>query len=88
MMEIIGKCPMPASHQSLMYYKGKYASKKLNAAYELAQEVYRGNVSAAMCSDNPHGIFSVYQAFMLISAKRVPHKSPEKTTGLVSSRVV
>ncbi|KAE9275785.1 hypothetical protein PR003_g29241 [Phytophthora rubi] len=49
LLEFFGQCPMPVSRQSLMYYKEKYASKELNAAYKLAQEAYRGNVSAAMC---------------------------------------
>ncbi|KAE8969998.1 hypothetical protein PR002_g27253 [Phytophthora rubi] len=77
LLEFFGQCPMPVSRQSLMYYKEKYASKELNAAYKLAQEAYRGNVSAAMCSDNPKCIFSRYEAVMLLTAKVVPHKSPE-----------
>ncbi|KAG6595957.1 ABC transporter [Phytophthora cinnamomi] len=77
LLEFFGQCPMPVARQSLMYYKDKYASKELNEAYKLAQAAYRGNVSAAMCSDNPNGIFSVYEAIMLLAAKVVPHKSPE-----------
>ncbi|KAE8968443.1 hypothetical protein PF002_g17358 [Phytophthora fragariae] len=43
LLEFFGQCPMSVSRQSLMYYKEKYASKELNAAYKLAQEAYRGS---------------------------------------------
>ncbi|ETM48254.1 hypothetical protein L914_07175 [Phytophthora nicotianae] len=60
-----------------MYENGKYASKKLNAAYVKAQKVYSENVDAAMCSDNPKGIFSMYQSMMLLAASVIPHESPQ-----------
>ncbi|KAG3037689.1 hypothetical protein PC121_g24038 [Phytophthora cactorum] len=77
LLDLLGQCPMPKARQSIMYQNGKYASKKLNAAYVTAQKAYRENVDAAMCSDNPKGVFSVYQAMMLLVAGVIPHKSPE-----------
>jgi len=82
LLDLFGQCPMPTARASTMYQNGKYASKKLNAAYVLAQEAYRGNVSAAMCSDNPNGVFSRYEPVMLLAADVIPHKSPEND-GLV-----
>ncbi|ETO66150.1 hypothetical protein F444_16605 [Phytophthora nicotianae P1976] len=55
----------------------KNTSKKLNATYLKAQKAYRENVDAAMCSDNPKGIFSMYQSMMLLAASVIPHKSPQ-----------
>ncbi|KAG6961409.1 hypothetical protein JG688_00009100 [Phytophthora aleatoria] len=77
LLDLLGQCPMPKARQSIMYQNGKYASKKLNAAYVTAQKAYRENVDAAMCSDNPKGVFSTYQAMMLLAADVIPHKSPE-----------
>ncbi|GMF31565.1 unnamed protein product [Phytophthora lilii] len=68
---------MPISRQSLVYQNEKYSTKQQNAAYIAAQQAYAGNVSAAMCSDNPNGIFSQYQTVMNLVAEVVPHKSPE-----------
>uniref|UniRef100_H3H728 AB hydrolase-1 domain-containing protein n=2 Tax=Phytophthora ramorum TaxID=164328 RepID=H3H728_PHYRM len=82
LLDVLGQCPMPVSRRSIVYQNEKYASKELNAAYIAAQEAYAGNVSAAMCSDNPNGIFSQYEAIMLLAAELVPHKSPEND-GLV-----
>ncbi|EGZ28003.1 hypothetical protein PHYSODRAFT_473714 [Phytophthora sojae] len=82
LLDAIGQCPMPVSRRSLMYENGKYATKKLNAAYAAAQEAYRGNVSAAMCSDSYVGLFSVYRPIMIAAGKFVPHKSSEND-GLV-----
>ncbi|GMF34937.1 unnamed protein product [Phytophthora lilii] len=58
LLEFFGQCPMPISRQSLVYQNEKYSTKQQNAAYIAAQQAYAGNVSAAMCSDNPNGIFS------------------------------
>ncbi|ETP35321.1 hypothetical protein F442_16459 [Phytophthora nicotianae P10297] len=77
LLDILGQCPMPKARQSIMYQNGKYASKKLNAAYLKAQKAYRENVDAAMCSDNPKGVFSMYQSMMLLAASVIPHKSPQ-----------
>ncbi|KAG7392126.1 hypothetical protein PHYPSEUDO_002350 [Phytophthora pseudosyringae] len=77
LLEIIGQCPMPVTRKSIVYQNEKYASKALNAAYVTAQKAYRENVDAAMCSDNPNGIFSEYEAIMLLAAEVAPHKSPQ-----------
>ncbi|KAL3660427.1 hypothetical protein V7S43_014580 [Phytophthora oleae] len=82
LVDFFGQCPMPIARQSITYQNEKYSSKKLNAAYVKAQKAYVENVDAAMCSDNPNGIFSEYEALMLLVAKAVPHKSPEND-GLV-----
>ncbi|OWZ12157.1 hypothetical protein PHMEG_00014723 [Phytophthora megakarya] len=84
LMEWLGKCPVSASRLDMMYENEKYASDELNAAYVLAQEAYRGNVSAAMCSNDYDGVFSVmYEAkFILMGSIILPHKSPEND-GLV-----
>ncbi|GMF31555.1 unnamed protein product [Phytophthora lilii] len=76
MLGCFGQCPMPISWESLMNQNGKYASNSLNAAYVAAQEAYT-NVSAAMCSDNNYGIFSVYGPIFVVTGKVVPHKSSE-----------
>ncbi|OWY99534.1 hypothetical protein PHMEG_00029449 [Phytophthora megakarya] len=82
-LEWVGNCPIPTSRVDMLYENGKYSSDELNAAYASAQEAYRGNVSAAMCSNDYDGIFSEYQAIMYIAGKLLfPHKSLEND-GLV-----
>ncbi|OWZ07044.1 hypothetical protein PHMEG_00020618 [Phytophthora megakarya] len=82
LLEYFGQCPMPISRQSMVYQNEKHASKKLNAAYVKAQKAYAKHVSAAMCSDNPKGLFSTYKPIMLLTSKIVQHKSPQND-GLV-----
>ncbi|GMF19979.1 unnamed protein product [Phytophthora lilii] len=69
--------PMPLARRALFYQNDHLASDDLNAAYTLAQEAYRGNVSAAMCSNGYAGVLSKYQAYLYLAGKVVPHKSPE-----------
>uniref|UniRef100_H3GWF4 AB hydrolase-1 domain-containing protein n=1 Tax=Phytophthora ramorum TaxID=164328 RepID=H3GWF4_PHYRM len=82
LLDVLGQCPMPVARQSLFYQNEKYSTVDHNAAYKAAQEAYRGNVSAAMCSDDYRGIFSVYRPIMVVAGKLVPHKSSEND-GLV-----
>ncbi|KAG2505165.1 hypothetical protein JM18_009304 [Phytophthora kernoviae] len=82
MLAVVGQCPIAASRQSLAYEGEKYASAEMNAAYVAAQEAYRGNITAAMCSNNYVGVVSVYQALLILTAKVAHHKSPEND-GLV-----
>ncbi|CAH0479279.1 unnamed protein product [Peronospora belbahrii] len=82
MLKIIGQCPLPLARSSLVYQNGKHASSKLNRAYRIAQKAYAKNVDAAMCSDNPNGMFSPYEGLMRISAAMVSHMSPQND-GLV-----
>ncbi|KAK1930804.1 hypothetical protein P3T76_013761 [Phytophthora citrophthora] len=82
LVNYFGQCPMPIARQSITYENGKYSSKELNAAYVKAQKAYMENVDAAMCSDNPNGVLSVYEPVFLLTAKVVHHKSPEND-GLV-----
>ncbi|RLN73758.1 hypothetical protein BBO99_00009257, partial [Phytophthora kernoviae] len=81
-LDVIGQCPLAQSRQSLMYEGEKYASTEMNAAYIAAQEAYRGNVTAAMCSNNYVGVVSTYQSMFFLTGKVVPHKSP-RNDGLV-----
>ncbi|KAF1782114.1 hypothetical protein GQ600_20320 [Phytophthora cactorum] len=54
---------------------GKNSNDELNAAYVVAQEAYRGNVSAGMCSNDYDGIFSKYQAPLILGGTFLPRKS-------------
>ncbi|KAL3660429.1 hypothetical protein V7S43_014582 [Phytophthora oleae] len=80
--EVLGQCPMPKSRKSTIYQGGKYSTPSIDAAYVAAQEAYRGNVTAAMCSDSFLGLFSSYQAGCVLAGTAVPHKS-KKNDGLV-----
>ncbi|KAG2508266.1 hypothetical protein JM18_008726 [Phytophthora kernoviae] len=82
MLDVIGQCPIAASRRSLLYEGEKYTSEELNTAYVAAQEAYRGNVTAAMCSNNYVGVISVYQWMFILTGKIVHHKYPEND-GLV-----
>ncbi|KAJ8516481.1 hypothetical protein ON010_g18443 [Phytophthora cinnamomi] len=82
LFKLLGKCPVPASRKSLVYQNEKYSTNNLNAAYRAAQEAYRGNVTAAMCSNDYNGIFSKYEAVLILAGKIFPHKSSEND-GLV-----
>ncbi|CAI5707595.1 unnamed protein product [Peronospora effusa] len=77
MLEFIGQCPLPASRRNIVYQNERHASKTINEAYVKAQKAYAKNVFAAMCSDNPNGVMSQYEAIMLFTARVVPHKSPQ-----------
>ncbi|GMF49359.1 unnamed protein product [Phytophthora fragariaefolia] len=81
-LEWVGQCPPSAARKSISYQNGKYSTPKLNAAYAAAQEAYRGNVSAAMCSKNYHGVLSQYQVQSIVEGNVFPHKS-RKNDGLV-----
>lgn len=80
--EVLGQCPMPKSRKDTIYQGGNYSTPSIDAAYVAAQEAYRGNVSAAMCSDSFLGLLSSYQASCVLAGTVVPHKS-KKNDGLV-----
>ncbi|KAJ8576872.1 hypothetical protein ON010_g2338 [Phytophthora cinnamomi] len=82
LFEVVGQCPMPKSRKSTIYQGGKYSTPSIDAAYVAAQEAYRGNVSAAMCSNSFMGLFSGYQVGCILAGTIVPHKS-KKNDGLV-----
>ncbi|KUF92157.1 RNA polymerase II transcription factor B subunit 2 [Phytophthora nicotianae] len=82
LFEIVGQCPMPKSRKSTTYQGGKHTSPSIDAAYVAAQEAYRKNVAAAMCSDSFLGLLSTYQAPCILAGTAVPHKS-KKNDGLV-----
>ncbi|GMF51108.1 unnamed protein product [Phytophthora fragariaefolia] len=82
LFDLVGQCPMPKSRKSTIYQGGEFSTPSIDAAYVAAQEAYRGNVSAAMCSNSFFGLFSGYQAGCILAGTIVPHKS-KKNDGLV-----
>ncbi|CAI5735880.1 unnamed protein product [Peronospora destructor] len=81
-LRLIGQCPLVASRRDIAYQNERHASKTINKAYVKAQKAYAKNVFAAMCSDNPNGVVSQYEAIMLFTASVALHKSPQND-GLV-----
>ncbi|OWZ09557.1 hypothetical protein PHMEG_00017722 [Phytophthora megakarya] len=82
LMDFIGQCPPTAARKSISYEGGKYSNKDLNAAYKAAQEAYRTNVDAAMCSTSYDGVYSKFYPSCIVGGKMIPHKSSEND-GLV-----
>ncbi|CEG40939.1 uncharacterized protein PHALS_11113 [Plasmopara halstedii] len=76
------QCPVNEAIKSLAYQNGSYSTEKLNAEYAAAQEVYRSNVFAVMCSESYSGIMSSYQAKFWVLGELVPHKT-SKNDGTV-----
>ncbi|KAG7381736.1 hypothetical protein PHYBOEH_010802 [Phytophthora boehmeriae] len=76
-LDLIGECPVSTSRKSISYQNEKYSSPELNAAYIAAQEAYRGNVTAALCSNHYAGVVSLYQVPAIVAGKIIPHKSRE-----------
>ncbi|KUF91842.1 hypothetical protein AM587_10011499 [Phytophthora nicotianae] len=72
---ITGRCPANTGLKSLAYEGESYSSVALDAAYKAAQEIYRANVSAVMCSKSSSGLISKYQAQFWGLSEMVPHKS-------------
>ncbi|GMF31561.1 unnamed protein product [Phytophthora lilii] len=79
---LLGQCEMTKARKSTIYQGGKYSTPSVDAAYVAAQEAYRGNVTAAMCSNSFLGLLSKYQAPCVVAGTLVPHKSKEND-GLV-----
>ncbi|EEY70539.1 uncharacterized protein PITG_05970 [Phytophthora infestans T30-4] len=77
LMEILGQCPITVAKQSIYYQNGKYSTPALNAAYSAAQEAYRTNVSAALCSKSYIGVLSKFSPSCLVGGTVIPHKSEE-----------
>ncbi|KAG2877596.1 hypothetical protein PC114_g23539 [Phytophthora cactorum] len=73
---------MSKARKSTVYQGEKYSTPPIDAAYETAQEAYRGNVTAAMCSDSYIGLFSMYQAPSILGGTMISHKS-KKNDALV-----
>ncbi|RLN54944.1 hypothetical protein BBJ29_007541 [Phytophthora kernoviae] len=82
LLKLIGQCPVSTSRRSTVYEKEKYSSTVRDVAYTAAQEAYRGNVTAAICSNYYVGLFSKYQMPNILAGKEIPHKSTEND-GLV-----
>ncbi|KAL3660431.1 hypothetical protein V7S43_014584 [Phytophthora oleae] len=75
--DFLSKCPVPKSRLALVYQNGENSNRKLNAAYTLVQEAYRGNVTYAMCSNDYVGLVSKYLASLTVAGTVLPHKSFE-----------
>ncbi|OWY92507.1 hypothetical protein PHMEG_00038460 [Phytophthora megakarya] len=73
--ELFGQCPLHKSRKSCTYQGGKHTSPSIDHAYVKAQDAYRANVAAAMCSDSYFGLFSNYQARCILAGTVAPHKS-------------
>ncbi|KAL3658092.1 hypothetical protein V7S43_016935 [Phytophthora oleae] len=58
MVEDSGRCPPTTALKSMPYMGESFSSKKLDAAFSTAQEVFRTNVSALMCSSSFSGLRS------------------------------
>ncbi|KAE8881531.1 hypothetical protein PF005_g21304 [Phytophthora fragariae] len=82
LFELVGQCPTVKARKSTIYQGEKYSTPSIDAAYVAAQEAYRGNVSAAMCSDNFFGLFSSYSPRCILGGTVIPHKS-KKNDALV-----
>ncbi|KAG7386255.1 hypothetical protein PHYPSEUDO_000469 [Phytophthora pseudosyringae] len=82
LLGLIGTCPTSIARLSTVYEKEKYSTTRLNKAYTAAQDAYRTNVTAAICSNSYVGIFSEYQAASIVGGTAIPHKS-SKNDGLV-----
>ncbi|KAJ8576775.1 hypothetical protein ON010_g2440 [Phytophthora cinnamomi] len=76
------QCPVSTASKSVVYEDGSYSSVYLKVAYKAAQEAYRKNVSALMCSESFSGILSSYQASFWVLGHLIPHKS-DKNDGVV-----
>ncbi|RLN75459.1 hypothetical protein BBO99_00008300 [Phytophthora kernoviae] len=61
---------------------GALATGKCSFASNTSWEAYRGNVTAAICSNYYVGLFSKYQMPNILAGKEIPHKSTEND-GLV-----
>ncbi|OWZ15163.1 hypothetical protein PHMEG_00011251 [Phytophthora megakarya] len=82
LLELLGQCPASIAKKSIGYENGRYSTPERNAAYIAAQEAYRGNVTAALCSTSYHGVFSKFYPSCLVGGMAIPHKSKEND-GLV-----
>ncbi|ETI37395.1 hypothetical protein F443_16605 [Phytophthora nicotianae P1569] len=77
LMDLLGQCPITIAKQSIYYQNGKYSTPELNAAYTAAQEAYRSNVDAALCSKSYLGVLSKFSPSCLVGGTVIPHKSDE-----------
>ncbi|ETP27903.1 hypothetical protein F442_22817 [Phytophthora nicotianae P10297] len=77
LMDLLGQCPTTIAKQSIYYQNGKYSTPELNAAYLAAQEAYRSNVHAALCSKSYYGVLSKFSPSCLVGGTVIPHKSDE-----------
>ncbi|KAL7995101.1 putative alpha/Beta hydrolase [Plasmopara halstedii] len=76
-VETTGFCPADDGIKSLAYINESYCNPTLIHAYMAAQQVYRENVYALMCSSSFSGIISSYQVGFWLLGRVVSHKSLE-----------
>ena len=74
---LLSQCSMLNATKSLVYQGGGLADEAMNDAYEAAQEAYRDNVFAAMCSNSYTGLFSRYLPIYWLLGSTLPHKTAE-----------
>ncbi|KAJ8575901.1 hypothetical protein ON010_g3311 [Phytophthora cinnamomi] len=79
---VTGRCPASTALKSLAYENGTHVSEKMKDAYAEAQEAYRSNIYALMCSKWYSGIASKHQAEFWALGTMVPHTS-HKNDGMV-----
>ncbi|KAE9177937.1 hypothetical protein PF005_g24290 [Phytophthora fragariae] len=60
-IEYSGRCPPTTALKSMPYEGGSHSTAELDAAYKEAQEAYRTNVFALMCSESFSGLLSPKQ---------------------------
>ncbi|CAI5741292.1 unnamed protein product [Peronospora destructor] len=70
-------CPPDDGVKSLAYQYDSYSTPALDEMYHFAQEAYRKNVYAVMCSNSYSGIVSSYQAGFWVLGRLIPHKSKQ-----------
>ncbi|KAL3660419.1 hypothetical protein V7S43_014572 [Phytophthora oleae] len=73
----IGQCPASAARKLISYQREKYNNDERNAAYVAAQEAYRSNVTAALCSKSYIGVLSKFSPSALVGGTMIPHNSDE-----------
>ncbi|KAG1691021.1 hypothetical protein DVH05_027304 [Phytophthora capsici] len=77
LLEWIGQCPASTARKLISYQGEKYSNDERNAAYKAAQEAYRSNVTAALCSKSYIGVLSKFSPAALVGGTVIPHKSDE-----------
>ncbi|KAK1929103.1 hypothetical protein P3T76_015396 [Phytophthora citrophthora] len=82
MAESSGRCPPTTALKSMPYMGEEFSSKTLDAAFSAAQEVYRAQVSALMCSSSFSGLRSPDQT-KLWALGMVGHHHSWKNDGMV-----
>ncbi|KAL8003879.1 putative alpha/Beta hydrolase [Plasmopara halstedii] len=76
-VNLIGQCPVNNSTLGLAYQDERFCTSALNEAFAAAQDAFRSNVHAAICSDNYSGLLSIEQLKYSLGGSFVSHKSKQ-----------